>query len=206
MFWFPIWSLVSDLEHSWRFQGPCLKTCLSPQASGSAGTQIFHQEGEKWSSCSVLWRFHRCFFLFQSWMCDELTSNWHCQFHVTLGFSLSHIPSFPSSTLVVQFSSITQLCPTLATTWIAAGQASLSISNSRSSLRLMSIESVMPSSHRSGTQLAICWLSGSPGVKKKKKIKRALIYSVCWFSYCKCSQCGWFQLPGKIPKYLAFSS
>ena len=34
-----------------------------------------------------------------------------------------------------------------ATLWIAARQASLSITNSQSSLRLMSIESVMPSSH-----------------------------------------------------------
>ena len=34
-----------------------------------------------------------------------------------------------------------------ATSWIAACQASLSITNSRSSLRLMSIESAMPSSH-----------------------------------------------------------
>ena len=34
-----------------------------------------------------------------------------------------------------------------ATPWIAARQASLSITNSRSLLRLMSIESVMPSSH-----------------------------------------------------------
>ena len=34
-----------------------------------------------------------------------------------------------------------------ATPWIAAHQASLSITNSRSSLRLPSIESVMPSSH-----------------------------------------------------------
>ena len=34
-----------------------------------------------------------------------------------------------------------------ATPWIAARQASLSIANSRSSLRLMSIETVMPSSH-----------------------------------------------------------
>ena len=34
-----------------------------------------------------------------------------------------------------------------ATPWIAAHQASLSITISRSSLRLMSIESVMPSSH-----------------------------------------------------------
>ena len=35
----------------------------------------------------------------------------------------------------------------LVTPWIAACQASLSITNSRSSLRLTSIESVMPSSH-----------------------------------------------------------
>ena len=34
-----------------------------------------------------------------------------------------------------------------ATPWLAARQASLSITNSRSSLKLMSIESVMPSSH-----------------------------------------------------------
>ena len=34
-----------------------------------------------------------------------------------------------------------------ATPWIAASQASLSITNSQSSLRLTSIESVMPSSH-----------------------------------------------------------
>ena len=34
-----------------------------------------------------------------------------------------------------------------ATPWITARQASLSITNSQSSLRLMSIESVMPSSH-----------------------------------------------------------
>ena len=34
-----------------------------------------------------------------------------------------------------------------ATPWIAARQASLSITNSQSSLRLMSIESVMPPSH-----------------------------------------------------------
>ena len=34
-----------------------------------------------------------------------------------------------------------------ATPWITVGQASLSITNSQSSLKLMSIESVMPSSH-----------------------------------------------------------
>ena len=49
----------------------------------------------------------------------------------------------------VQFSSIQLLsCVQLFTIpWIAARQASLSITNSRRSLKLMSIESVMPSSH-----------------------------------------------------------
>ena len=48
-----------------------------------------------------------------------------------------------------QFSSVQMLSHVrlFATPWTAAHQASLSIINSRSSLRLMSIESVMPSNH-----------------------------------------------------------
>ena len=51
--------------------------------------------------------------------------------------------------LVAQFSSVQLLSRVwlFATPWIAARQASLSIAHSRSSLRLTSIESVMPSSH-----------------------------------------------------------
>ena len=44
-----------------------------------------------------------------------------------------------------QFSPVAQLCPLFATPWTAAHQASLSITNSRSLLKLMSIESVIPS-------------------------------------------------------------
>ena len=49
----------------------------------------------------------------------------------------------------VQFSSVQSLSRVrlFVTPWIPARQASLSITNSRSSLRLMSIDSVMPSSH-----------------------------------------------------------
>ena len=47
----------------------------------------------------------------------------------------------------VQFSSVTQLCPTLVTPWTAAHQASLSITKSQSLLKLIFIESVMPSKH-----------------------------------------------------------
>ena len=46
-----------------------------------------------------------------------------------------------------QFSSVAQSCPTLCDPWIAARQASLSVTISQSSFKLMSIESVMPSSH-----------------------------------------------------------
>ena len=55
---------------------------------------------------------------------------------------LKHI--IPGLTSWVQFSSVVS---DSATPWIAACQASLSITKSRSSWRLTSIESVMPSSH-----------------------------------------------------------
>ena len=57
--------------------------------------------------------------------------------------NLSNCGTFFSS---VQFS-CSVLRQLFATPWIAARQASLSVTNSRSSLKLTSIESVMPSSH-----------------------------------------------------------
>ena len=62
---------------------------------------------------------------------------------LTTGRLRNSLPKFPS----VQFSSVAQSCLTLCNPIIAACQASLSITNSQSSLKLMSIESVMPSSH-----------------------------------------------------------
>ena len=72
-----------------------------------------------------------------------------------LCFSTKNIPWFcilvvfclPVS--IFQFSSVQSLSSVrlFETPWIAAGQASLSITNSRSSHKLMCIESVMPSSH-----------------------------------------------------------
>ena len=46
-----------------------------------------------------------------------------------------------------QFSSVPQSCPTFVTPWTAGSQSSLSITNSWSLFKLMSIESVMPSNH-----------------------------------------------------------
>ena len=47
----------------------------------------------------------------------------------------------------LQFSSVTQSCPTLCDPWTAAHQASLSITNAQSLLKLTSIKLVMPSNH-----------------------------------------------------------
>ena len=100
-------------------------------------------------------------------MCMTLRTCWIQTIKVYL---LSFILVFSVS---VQFNSVQSLSRVwlFATPWIAAHQASLSITNSRSSLRLTSIESVMPSRH-----LILCrplllpvsqlfvWDGQSPGV------------------------------------------
>ena len=57
-----------------------------------------------------------------------------------------HFFSFPKKTTVSSVQSLSRV-QLFATPWITASQASLSISNTRSSLKLTSIELVMPSSH-----------------------------------------------------------
>ena len=59
----------------------------------------------------------------------------------------------------VQSSSVLSHVQLFATPWTAARQASLSITNSRSSLRLMSIELVMPTNH-----LILCVPFSSPSI------------------------------------------
>ena len=59
----------------------------------------------------------------------------------------SVISSICSLFTSVEFSSVTQLCPTLCDPTTAACQASLSITNSQSLPKLMSTELVMPSNH-----------------------------------------------------------
>ena len=80
-------------------------------------------------------------------------------FHAALSFQIFYYPVNSScfgllelnslSTQVVQINSVQSLSPVWlsATPWITAHQASLSITNSRSLLKLMSIELVMPSNH-----------------------------------------------------------
>ena len=64
----------------------------------------------------------------------------------TVGGQLQEGPDMCILIQSVQFSSVAQSCPT-AIHGVAARQASLSITNSQSLLKLVSIESVMPSNH-----------------------------------------------------------
>ena len=80
---------------------------------------------------------------YSPWRCKESDTTEQLSFR----FSRSYIPVNLDPS--VQFSSVQSLSRVrlFATPSIAACQASLSITNSRSSVKLMSIESVMPSSH-----------------------------------------------------------
>ena len=75
-------------------------------------------------------------------MCTELVMLSNHYYCFTACFWMSACASIQFSS--VQLLSLVRL---FAIPWIAACQASLSITNSRSSLKLMSIKSVMPSSH-----------------------------------------------------------
>ena len=87
-----------------------------------------------------------CYIISCCWalMCVE-TENYSFSFSVYSLGKMFKFYSKISSCSWVQFSH--SVVSDSATPWIAARQASLSITNSWSSLRLMSIESVMPSSH-----------------------------------------------------------
>ena len=70
------------------------------------------------------------------------TKGSQCAFHLVLGYLGSS-----SYRQINQFSSVAQSYSTLFHPWTAAHKASLYITNSRSLLKLVSIESVMPSNH-----------------------------------------------------------
>ena len=89
-----------------------------------------------------------------SWPCLSLTDSGQSgpaghNFLIDIVQEVDWSRQCPCSIKFLQFSSVQSLsCVRLfATPWIAARQASLSITNSRSSPRLTSIQSVMPSSH-----------------------------------------------------------
>ena len=89
------------------------------------------------------------------------------------------------------FSSVAQLCPTescvqlFVTQWTAACQAFLSITNSWSFLKLMSIESVIPSNHLILCRPLLILLSISPSIMVfyNKSVLRIMWPKYCSFSF-----------------------
>ena len=70
-----------------------------------------------------------------------------CVLFVLLFFLFTSMQAANKNWASVQFSSLAQSCPALCDPMNCSTQASLSITNSQSLPKLMSIESVMPSSH-----------------------------------------------------------
>ena len=81
-------------------------------------------------------------------------------------------------------SSVAQSCPTLCNPWRAARQASLSITNSQSLLKLMSIESVMPSNHLILCGPLLLSLSITPSIKV---FSNESVLCIRWPKYCSFS-------------------
>ena len=78
-----------------------------------------------------------------------------------------------------QFSSLSRV-RLFVTPWTAAHQASLSITNSRSSLKLMSVESVMPSNH-----LILCCPLLPPSILPSIRVfSNESVLGIRWPKYC----------------------
>ena len=87
-------------------------------------------------------KYHRCYLILkQTFFNPSLRWYWYTFFYA---YFINELSRLEAPKFSVQSLSCVRL---FANPWIAAHQASLSITNSRSSLKLMSIESVMSSSH-----------------------------------------------------------
>ena len=81
--------------------------------------------------------------------------------------------------MYLSVSSVTQLCPTLCDPWTEACQASLSITNSWSFLKLMSIKSVMPSNY-----LILCRpILLPPSILPSIRVFSESVFYIRWLKY-----------------------
>ena len=153
IWWKRIWKIIYiymfvSLNHSaiWKPTPVFLLAWRIPRTEEPGGRQSIGSPGvrQDWSDLHT----HTCMFVSMN------------HFTVHLKRCKSTVLQFKKSQKYCQFSSVQSLSRVrlFATPWIAAHQASLSITNSQSSLRLTSIESVMPSSH-----LILCLCFGYQG-------------------------------------------
>ena len=117
---------------AWRIPGPgSLVGCRLWGCTESDTTEVLS------SSSSILWKEWQILF---SWG-PKITEDHDCSYEIKRCLFLGR------KAMTNLYCSVAQLYPIFATPWSAAHQVSLSITNSRSLLKLMSIKSVMPSNH-----------------------------------------------------------
>ena len=113
---------LAESSHGRGRMLPCASSYMPAPSSRGRDSPSISSE-----NCKVKW---------QKWLISERMKKWNQL--VTIPWAMCNIQDSVQSLSRVRL---------FATPWIAARRASLSITNSRSSLRLTSIESVMPSSH-----------------------------------------------------------
>ena len=149
------WIFRTDFHKDWLTSSPCSlrdsqESSLTPQFKSSNSLAVSFLYSPTLTSIHDYWKKHSF---------DEKDICWQSTVSAFLMLSRLVIVFLPRSKRLliswlqspsaVIFSSVQSLSRVrlFATPWIAWHQASLSITNSRSSLKLMSIELVMPSSH-----------------------------------------------------------
>ena len=89
------------------------------------------------------------------------------------------------------------------TPWTAAHQASLSITNTQSLLKLMSIESVMPSNH----YIPCCSLLLLPSIFPSIRVfSNESVLRIRWPKYCPCVKIGYFMQCHRFDRPLLIST
>ena len=101
------------------------------------------------------------------------------------------VPWFP----YVQFSSVTQSCPTLCDLMDCSTPGLLSITNSQSLLTLMSIETVMTSNHLIPCRPLLLLPSIFPSIRVKENGKGTVVNKKC---YQSSEENKWMEEPGGL--------
>ena len=106
--------------------------------------------------------------------CICMAESLRCSPEIIVILLISYTPIKSKKVILKKSSSVQSLSHVqlFATLWTTAHQASLSVTNSQSLLKLMSIELVIPSNH-----LILCRLLLLPKALPKKKV---VCYSICY--------------------------
>ena len=121
-------------------------------ASPTRWTWVWVNSGSWWwTGRPGMWRFMGSQRVGHNWVTElnwtESTNSWSPYYLSLQEKNKKYQKGSNRIIMMIQFSSVAQSCVTFCTPWTAARHVSLSITNSQSPPKPMSIESVMPSNH-----------------------------------------------------------